>query len=552
MLLKNCIALSILLFNSAVICMDATLVTQDEKEFTVPVSLLKLSKTLTDLLEDASAGEGIPLPIITSETLARIITLLPYVRDIKAELKGSRQKKEEIQATVMALTGPQLVAFTHAVNYLDIPLLLSYGIEALKQIDVKQITFTQISQLPPAIRNAILFSQLVRNFGPVAGHPISQFWRHAQPVHSVCALAGDLIASSSHDKILEISNFQGVRTRWFEYSEPVTCICALPPIVAAGVAAANKIVVALGERGRIYILDLQTGTISLSLEGQGSKVLSMCVSPDGKLLFVGCQDRRIYIWNIETSAQIAIFRGHSLGVSALAVSPDGSYLVSGSYDRTIRIWDMATQKFVKMFKGHTATVTSLCVTEDGQHIVSGSTDASLRIWNIHRVNYLYRIPTEKVHSLCLASPSLQDTFFRALGSVKIVAGCEDGVIRVFNLEKGATPLIEFKGHGLQVSSLCILPHTGYIASGSYDKTVRVWDLNGSFLPALTTLQGQQVWDYLQKGEREACARYLQFIMGQPAVLGTVAFPPALPMPVLPTTPAPDEGEPEQKKQKQGE
>ena len=56
----------------------------------------------------------------------------------------------------------------------------------------------------------------------------------------------------------------------------------------------------------------------------------------------------------------------------------------------------------------------------------------------------------------------------------IASGSDDDTIRVWNIEKNEEKTI-LKGHALRVNSVCFSPDGKYIVSGSPDNTVRVWD-----------------------------------------------------------------------------
>ena len=80
----------------------------------------------------------------------------------------------------------------------------------------------------------------------------------------------------------------------------------------------------------------------------------MAFSPDGKTLASGSSDRTIKLWDVATGKEQATLKGHTGCVYSVAFSPDGKTLASGSEDKTIKLWDVETGKEQATLKGHTA------------------------------------------------------------------------------------------------------------------------------------------------------------------------------------------------------
>ena len=70
-------------------------------------------------------------------------------------------------------------------------------------------------------------------------------------------------------------------------------------------------------------------------------VLAVAFSPDGKWLATASKDGTARIWELGTDREVARMQ-HEDGVRGVAFSPDGKWLATGSLDGTARVWDAAT------------------------------------------------------------------------------------------------------------------------------------------------------------------------------------------------------------------
>ena len=56
---------------------------------------------------------------------------------------------------------------------------------------------------------------------------------------------------------------------------------------------------------------------------EGSPLLDLALSPDGKSIASGGQDQTVYLWNVETGTS-QVFRAHAGQITSVAFSPDGA------------------------------------------------------------------------------------------------------------------------------------------------------------------------------------------------------------------------------------
>jgi WD40 repeat protein len=69
-------------------------------------------------------------------------------------------------------------------------------------------------------------------------------------------------------------------------------------------------------------------------------------------------------------------------VKCLAFSPNGAWLASGSADHTIRLWECRTGQLKTILKGHSQAVLCLAFSRSGKLLASGSADETVRFWSI--------------------------------------------------------------------------------------------------------------------------------------------------------------------------
>ena len=119
-----------------------------------------------------------------------------------------------------------------------------------------------------------------------------------------------------------------------------------------------------------------------SLEGHTGWVRAVAVSPDGRLIVSGSDDRTVKVWDLENGHLLGSLEGHTGQVTAVAVSLDGRWIASGSVDHTIRAWEVESSKGHILFWSD-AAIHSLALSGAGRLLACG--DAAGRVWIFERV-----------------------------------------------------------------------------------------------------------------------------------------------------------------------
>ena len=262
-------------------------------------------------------------------------------------------------------------------------------------------------------------------------------------------------------------------------------------VVAALVAVAKQREAVRNQQEAIRQRD---GAIALKLTSQGLAMLGgvqgggdvraiqqilaaplIASTADSGALFTALVDRQDTLKIIQTPA----------AASAMAVSPDGRRIVSGSDDRTLRIWDADTgQPIGQPLTGHNG-VTCDCVafSPDGRRIVSGS-DHTLQIWDADTGQPIGQPLTGHTDSVTgvAFSPDAR----------RIVSGSRDHTLRIWDADTGQPVGRPLTGHTNWVNSVAFSPDGRRIVSGSDDRTLRIWDADTG-QPVGQPLTGHTNW-----------------------------------------------------------
>jgi serine/threonine protein kinase len=251
--------------------------------------------------------------------------------------------------------------------------------------------------------------------------------------------------------------------------------------------------------------------------GHESTVRNIVVSPDGKYLLSGGEDRTVRLWEMETGRPIRSFAmPEATIIRSVSFTPDGTKVLAVGDGKTGFAWETESGKTLEPFAiGTKGPATSIDVSLDGEHFAVTSAEG-ITGFLVSKENGWRAVPNRPYKSIGITRvASIDEGTLFALGynngSIRIadvqgptpnlkptirsihkgailalaiarereilVSAGTDGKVYLTSLRNGVKrPSQRLDGHTSRVTCLAVAPDGRQLVSGSADKTIRVWDI----------------------------------------------------------------------------
>ena len=239
----------------------------------------------------------------------------------------------------------------------------------------------------------------------------------------------------------------------------------------------------------IHIWDMQTGKERLPpLLGHTNSVCTVAISPNGRLVASGSHDKAVRLWDAQTGVAVGQpMQGHTGRVYSVVFSPDGLWLASGSGDKTIHIWDVATRRSFNWspLECHNK-VNSVAFSPNGQLVAAGDDSGGISLWH-SKTGQPVRERLDTSTTLSVSIGFSPDGRYIVAGGARWLG---ETFTQTWDISTGKK-VLNLSGHTNGVRSVTYSSNGRFIATGSYDKTVRLW--NAATGAPISTLSGHNDW-----------------------------------------------------------
>ena len=210
-----------------------------------------------------------------------------------------------------------------------------------------------------------------------------------------------------------------------------------------------------------------------TLEGHDHYVSCLCLTPDGRRVISGSDDKTIRIWDLDTGECLRILEGHAERVSALTLNNDGSLAISAGDDQTLRIWNVDSGDCQKTFEPDARMIFAVSLETNGRMALlaaggdqyAGVEESKLQLWSL---------TTGRAMRMLEGHTSATKTAVISPDGRWGLSGSDDNTMRLWDIPQSLCVRV-FEGHEHYVSSVRMTADRYWALSGSWDRTLRLWE-----------------------------------------------------------------------------
>jgi WD40 repeat protein len=226
--------------------------------------------------------------------------------------------------------------------------------------------------------------------------------------------------------------------------------------------------------GTCRLWEFTTGRELGQIGKHTNPIWSADLATDGRSVATVDNDQAL-LWQVDGKRPMRSFGHGGKRVMEVALSSDGRQLLTRTEEKpgVVRVWDVGTAVEVRRLTSPSAAaIIGFDLSRDNQQVVTAEKAGAIQIWDL-RTGHIERTLTVAVGEMPRSTKWAYATFSPDRRCVAV--GASDGTVRLVEVATGQERL-RWEGHKRGVSKILFSPDGAFLASGSRDRTILIWDV----------------------------------------------------------------------------
>jgi U3 small nucleolar RNA-associated protein 12 len=306
---------------------------------------------------------------------------------------------------------------------------------------------------------------------------------HRTDVRGISLSSDDRMLATASNGLLKIWNVRTgacLRTMECGYS---LCCAFLP---------GDKIVMVGSKSGEVELFDISSSVLIEKFQAHDASIWSLQVHPNGKSCVTGGADKVAKFWDFDIIQEEIPGTGRSIprlklthtrslkvndDILSLCFSPDSRLLAVSTLDNTVKIFFTDSLKLFLNLYGHKLPVVGMSISSDSKLIATSSADKNIRLWGLdfgdcHKALFGHSDTIMAVNFIP-QPPSTADVHF--LFSVS-----KDRTVKTWDGDK-FEQVQKLSGHHGEIWAMAMSNTGEFFVTASHDKSIRIWSLTDDLI-----------------------------------------------------------------------
>ncbi|OCK93646.1 WD40 repeat-like protein [Cenococcum geophilum 1.58] len=247
----------------------------------------------------------------------------------------------------------------------------------------------------------------------------------------------------------------------------------------------DKVAIVGTKDGEIEIFDIASSTLIDRIKAHDGSIWTLNVHPDGRSVATGSADKSVKFWNFEivhedipgtkrTTPRLKLVHSRTLKVDddvlSVCFSPDSRLLAVSTLDNTVKVFFVDSLKLFLNLYGHKLPVLNMSVSSDSSLIATCSADKNIRLWGLdfgdcHKAFFAHSDSIMQVSFI--PHPVSKDE------SHLFFSASKDCTIKSWDGDK-FEQIQKLQGHHGEIWAMAVSRMGDFIVTASHDKSIRIW------------------------------------------------------------------------------